>query len=137
MTLLQYAQRLYSLDTLDIRFTSSAKTPPAPSYAQIDPAKPSPPEEADVKARDNGNNVPTQARGSSPSLWGTPEFYFYYLIFIICVPLMFKSVYDVSKRECSFEPLSRALPGTSLTATFQLHIRTIPSTKSSSSQDGS
>lgn len=29
--------------------------------------------------------------------WRTPEFYFYYLIFILVVPLMFKSVIDISR----------------------------------------
>ena len=97
MSLLQYAQRLYSLDTLDPRFTASAK-PPAASSSQIDPAKPSPQElGAGVRPRNGGQKAVTGTE-TSPSLWNSPEFYVYYLIFLVCVPLMFKAVYDVSKR---------------------------------------
>nr|POE64866.1 glycerol uptake protein 1 [Quercus suber] len=32
-----------------------------------------------------------------PSRWNTPEYYLYYLFFLTIPPLMFKSVYDVSK----------------------------------------
>lgn len=35
-----------------------------------------------------------------PSKWATPEFFLYYVVFVVAVPLMFKSVYDVSIREC-------------------------------------
>ncbi|KAF9924289.1 glycerol transporter [Linnemannia zychae] len=37
-----------------------------------------------------------QDRTTNPSLWNTKEFYFYYLIFIICVPYMFKTGHDAS-----------------------------------------
>ncbi|KXG48256.1 Membrane bound O-acyl transferase, MBOAT [Penicillium griseofulvum] len=72
-----WLRRIYSLDTLDTRFTSSATT-------------------ADTRssAKDARNAV---AQGASPSLWRTPEFFVYYLFFIILVPLMFKTVIDVSK----------------------------------------
>ena len=99
MALLHYARRLYSLDTLDTRFTSSAKTSPSTSYTQIDPAKPSGSEDSGAKRRDNGTKATAHAEGLSPPLWRTPEFYFYYFVFIVCVPLMFKAVYDVSTRE--------------------------------------
>ena len=33
------------------------------------------------------------------SKWNTPEYYIYYLVFLTIPPLMFKSVYDVSKPE--------------------------------------
>ena len=99
MALLYYARRLYSLDTLDTRFATPAKTPPSTSYTQIDPTKPSSSEDSGAKRRDNGTKATTQAEGVSPPLWRTPEFYFYYFIFVVCVPLMFKAVYDVSNRE--------------------------------------
>ena len=74
--------QLFSLDVLDKRLTTPSK---APVKAEIDPAKPVP-----------RSQLPD---GASPSLWNTPEFYFYYLVFIVAVPLMFKSVIDVSRRK--------------------------------------
>lgn len=79
-------KHLFSLDTLDKRLTTSSKTT-ASSKREIDPAKPVP-----------RSQIPVEA---SPSLWNTTEFYLYYLVFIICVPLMFKAVYDVSKCMCA------------------------------------
>ena len=100
MSLLQCAQKLYSLDTLDPRFTASAKGPAA-SVPQIDPAKPSPKEAgAGVRSRNGGQKAAVSIE-ASPPLWNTTEFYIYYLVFLICVPLMFKAVYDVSKRTCA------------------------------------
>ncbi|KAI4245882.1 MAG: hypothetical protein LQ352_006494, partial [Teloschistes flavicans] len=97
MTILSYAKRLFSLDTLDTRFTRSSLTTfisngPAP----LDPAKP-------PLGLDSRDAVPKGRRGDStgrqdaqPSNWNTPEFFFYYLVLIVAIPLMFKSVYDVS-----------------------------------------
>jgi hypothetical protein len=82
-----WLRRVYSLDTLDTRFTSSA----TPAHANTRPSK-------DARA-----NV--IAQGASPSLWRTPEFFVYYLFFIILVPLMFKTVIDVSKGVCRPEKM--------------------------------
>ncbi|TKA75039.1 hypothetical protein B0A49_02186 [Cryomyces minteri] len=90
MLWLHYLRRLYSLDTLDTRFTTSSRTPPAP----IDPARAPSGEVGQTVSRQNGRSP---VSGAQPSKWATPEFYFYYLIFLVCVPLMFKAVYDVSK----------------------------------------
>lgn len=79
MTILNYVGRLYSLDTLDTRFTKSAKSPPL--------------NKARFMSADAGVEAPTK------SLWRTPEFCFYYLCFLVAVPLMFKAAYDVSKRK--------------------------------------
>ncbi|KUM64827.1 hypothetical protein ACN42_g2261 [Penicillium freii] len=73
-----WLRRVYSLDTLDTRFTSSA----TPAHTNTRPSK------------DTRNAI---AQGAPPSLWRTPEFFVYYLFFIILVPLMFKTVIDVSK----------------------------------------
>ena len=109
MSLLQYVQKLYSLDTLDPRFTASAKASATSSGTQIDPAKPSPKEGgAGIRPRNGGQKAIT-SNEASPPLWNTAEFYIYYLIFLICVPLMFKSVYDVSKRTCAH--ISGQIPG--------------------------
>lgn len=84
MTILNYVGRLYSLDTLDTRFTKSAKSPSLSSNNA----------RSNISADDAGvNNTPTK------SLWRTPEFYLYYIIFIVAVPLMFKAAYDVSNRK--------------------------------------
>lgn len=37
-----------------------------------------------------------QDRTTKPSLWNTREFYFYYLVFLYCVPYMFKTAHDAS-----------------------------------------
>ncbi|KAG0199472.1 glycerol transporter [Mortierella sp. GBA30] len=37
-----------------------------------------------------------QDRSTKPSLWNTKEFYFYYFVFITCVPYMFKTAHDAS-----------------------------------------
>ncbi|KAF9113358.1 glycerol transporter [Mortierella sp. AM989] len=38
----------------------------------------------------------TEDRSINPSLWNTKEFYFYYLVFVTCVPYMFKTAHDAS-----------------------------------------
>ncbi|KAG0337005.1 glycerol transporter [Podila horticola] len=37
-----------------------------------------------------------QDRTTNPSLWNTKEFYFYYFVFITCIPYMFKTAHDAS-----------------------------------------
>ena len=91
MNLLQYAGRLYSLDTLDTRLTTSSKTPPSP----IDPARPSSDAAPFKKGRSGGGEL---AKGASPSRWRSPEFIYHGLVFLVVVPLMFKTAYDISKR---------------------------------------
>ena len=95
MSLLQYAGRLFSVDTLDARFMTSSKTPPS----RIDPARPSPdkvPYNVSRKGRAGGEDI---AKGVSPPRWRSPEFLYHGLVFLVAVPLMFKTVYDVSKRK--------------------------------------
>lgn len=92
MGLFQYAGRLYSLDTLDSRFTTSSKTPPS----RIDPARPSPDGAGYKKGRAGHEEI---AKGASPPRWRSPEYIYHGLVFLVMVPLMFKTVYDVSKRE--------------------------------------
>lgn len=85
LSLLAWFRRLYSLDTLDTRFTVPANTPIklAAEDTRSGPAK---------DARSNA-----VASGASPSKWGTLEFYVYYVVFLIAIPLMFKTVVDVSQ----------------------------------------
>ncbi|KAI9376601.1 MBOAT, membrane-bound O-acyltransferase family-domain-containing protein [Aspergillus egyptiacus] len=82
---LSWLRRLYSLDTLDTRFTVPANTP------------------VKVIAEDTRSGSAKAARSNavadsaSPAKWGTLEFYVYYIIFLMAVPLMFKTVVDVSQ----------------------------------------
>ena len=95
MSLLQYAGRLFSVDTLDTRFTTSSKTP----SSRIDPARPSP-AEAGFKSPGQGRNGGEDiAPGSSPPRWKSLEFIYHGLVFLVIVPLMFKTVYQVSQRK--------------------------------------
>lgn len=79
--LLHWLQRLYSLDTLDTRFT--AHSTPITGDAKSIPEK-------DARA----NAI---ANGASPSKWRTPEFYLYYFVHLTVVPMMFKVAMDVSQ----------------------------------------
>jgi hypothetical protein len=85
LSLLSWFRLLYSLDTLDTRFTVPANTP----------VKVAAEDTRSGSAKDARSN--TVANNASPSKWGTPEFFFYYIIFLIAVPLMFKTVVDVSQ----------------------------------------
>lgn len=44
----------------------------------------------------SGYQKRVQDRTTNPSLFNTKEFYLYYLIFITCVPYMFKTGHDAS-----------------------------------------
>ena len=92
MNLLHYARKLYSLDTLDTRLTTSSKAPPP----HFDPARPSPEEASYNKGRSGAGDL---AKGASPPRWRSPEFIYHGLVFLVAVPLMFKTAYDVSKRK--------------------------------------
>ena len=83
-SLLSWFRRIYSLDTLDTRFTTSATTP-LKATADTRPAS-----SKDARVNAIASSAP-------PAKWRTPEFYVYYVVFLICVPLMFKTVVDVSR----------------------------------------
>lgn len=93
MSLLYFFRRLYALDTLDTRFTYSSKTPIQATNTEhdVDTSKP---------AAANGGSATSQTRAlanTQPSRWNTPEYYIYYLVFLVAVPLMFYVPYSVSK----------------------------------------
>lgn len=98
MGILNFFRQLYSLDTLDTRFTSSTKTPS--KIANEESTKTA---VKDVKSADD---IP---QGASPAKWYTKEFYFYALVFIVAVPQMYFSVVEVSLSTkplaCSIYPL--------------------------------
>lgn len=100
MSLFSYLRSIYQLDTLDTRFTNSSTTPYKSALnTQIDPAsgkssRDGPVQGVPVKLDSNGLPL------AQPSKWKTPEFYFYYFIFLTIVPYMFWVPYTVSRREC-------------------------------------
>lgn len=92
-------RKIYCLDTLDTRFSIPANVPPKHANTELQeiPSIPNSSEERVSNSRPDG--APTQSLPDArPSLWNTWEFYSYYFVFITCVPLMFKAVYDVSQR---------------------------------------
>lgn len=87
MGLSSYLRKVYDLDTLDTRFTSSTSVP----YQTVIDARDDPAVEREAAAR---------ARSSAPPpKWRTPEFFLYYMVFIVVVPYMFWVAYDVSRRK--------------------------------------
>ena len=95
MSLISYLHELYSLDTLDKRFTAASK--PA-NVARRRSSR------EDVRSR--AADLPA---GASPPRWKTSEFFLYYGVFLVCVPLMFKGAYDASLRKGStITPFSTA-----------------------------
>lgn len=86
MSPLSFLRRVYTLDTLDTRFTTSATA----SYRTV------------VDARGDSDPPDAQkervARGASPSRWKTPEFLFYAVFVALCLPLMCWVAYTVSRR---------------------------------------
>lgn len=99
MSWLQALKKLYSLDTLDTRFTISSTTPPrgAGTELRIDPAKPDPASRSANGKANGASRSSDPSKEVQPSLWGTPEFYFYYFIFLTIVPYMFYTGYYVSR----------------------------------------
>ncbi|KAF2399944.1 glycerol uptake protein 1 [Trichodelitschia bisporula] len=97
MGFLDFFCKLYSLDTLDTRFTTSSTTPPRPTEHElvVDPNRAS----LGETESSSSTNAASQRSGSSPqrSLWGTPEFCLYYLVLAFAIPMMFKVSFDVSK----------------------------------------
>ncbi len=81
-------RRLYSLDTLDTRLTTSSHTP-LTIATEESPEKST----SERTVEKNAAHLPPEA---SPSKWSTPEFYLYFAVIAFVVPLMFRSVMKVS-----------------------------------------
>lgn len=90
MEALHFFRRLYSLDTLDTRLTTSSQTP-------LTVATDESPEKS-TSERGVETNTANLPPGASPSKWRTPEFYFYHGVIILVIPQMFRSVMNVSRR---------------------------------------
>ena len=86
MTIISTIRELYSLDTLDTRFSTSASTPL--KAADENSAK---------TATQDDRPVSQLPDGASPPKWNSIEFYFYLLVFAFCVPNMYWSVVEVSQ----------------------------------------
>ncbi|KAF2751844.1 glycerol:H+ symporter-like protein [Sporormia fimetaria CBS 119925] len=89
---LQDLRRLFAVETLDTRFVIPANAPPREVLKEIQQDS-----SRTAQFANGGLKGKNTAPDAEPSRWNTPEYYLYYLVFLICVPLMFKSVYDVSK----------------------------------------
>ncbi|KAL2130272.1 hypothetical protein VTI74DRAFT_6689 [Chaetomium olivicolor] len=75
---LSFFASVYDLDTLDTRFTTPSSVPYRASLEK----------RQEDKVAD---------KGAEPPKWNTPEFYLYYLVFLVVVPYMFWIAYDVSR----------------------------------------
>ncbi|OAA54335.1 glycerol/H+ symporter [Niveomyces insectorum RCEF 264] len=111
MSLFSFLRSIYDVDTLDTRFTTPSTVP---YEAHRDGGLSRRPEAAAVA---EGSFTGTRSKSRSPagqsavgrpsaadiskraepSKWRTPEFFFYYAIFIVTVPYMFWVAYDVSR----------------------------------------
>lgn len=86
MGLFSFLRSVYTLDTLDTRFTTPATT----SYRTVIESR------ADPVIKDSQKERITSK--ASPSRWNTPEFYLYYLVVGASIPLMIYVPYTVSRR---------------------------------------
>jgi protein-cysteine N-palmitoyltransferase HHAT len=87
MGVLSLFHQLYSLDTLDTRFTTSATTP----------LKAASDESAKKTDSTNGKKQVDLSAGTLKSRWKSPEFWFYGLVVAFCIPQMYKAAWDVSQ----------------------------------------
>lgn len=109
MEVLHFLRKLYSLDTLDTRLTTSAHVP----VRRVSD------ESLEKSASERGldTDAADLPQGVSPSKWRTPEFYFYYAVFALVIPQMFKSVMEVSARMIPFTlPCTMSLMFCSITS---------------------
>lgn len=85
MSPLSFLRSVYTLDTLDTRFT----TPSATSYKTVIDSR----GERDVRDAQK-EKIASRA---PPSKWNTPEFYLYFAVVFVCIPLMLWIPYTVSR----------------------------------------
>jgi protein-cysteine N-palmitoyltransferase HHAT len=78
-SIIPFFRSLYSLETLDTRFVTSSNTP--------------------AGGKDGAAKASEKKISAGPSRWFTPEFFFYYVMFVLIFPLMVKSPIDASKCE--------------------------------------
>ena len=101
MSLFSFLRSLYDVDTLDTRFTTPSTVPYKPALPRPGAggrSNGSPGREALLSADSRRDGAADIIKRAEPSKWRTPEFYFYYFIFLTVVPYMFWVAYDVSRR---------------------------------------
>jgi len=79
---------IYDLDTLDTRLTTPSSVPYSAKPTAV----------ADEGRSKKNDRRTSSAPQTSPSRWATPEFFLYYLVFLVVVPYMFWVPYTVSRR---------------------------------------
>lgn len=81
---LSFLKSVYDIDNLDTRFTTPSSVP----YKTV------------VESRDTltGKRAVKPDPKAQPPKWRTPEFFLYFIVFLILVPWMFWIAYDVSRR---------------------------------------
>lgn len=94
--MIRYARRLYSLDTLDARFTTSSKRPFPKKPSQDELSNSSFSRSSSNAGRGVASEESKEASVTSNSLWGTSEFYVYYTVIGAAVIMMVKVAVDVS-----------------------------------------
>lgn len=87
MTVLSFLRELYSLETLDTRFTNSASTSVKSASVKEDGLKPG--------VERGGKTLPAESTGRLPR-W---EFWFYIVVVFLSVPQMYWSVVEISQRK--------------------------------------
>ena len=82
-------RQIFTLDTLDTRLTAKTRSSSPPKSRNA----------PSLSVQNAGESSTTRRikDEANPSLWNTPEFYVYYVVFAIAVPMMFKVAHDVSK----------------------------------------
>ena len=97
MLWLHQLRKIYSLDTLDTRLAVSSTTPPKDvgTGTAVETVKLTPSGRNDIDGQQS-TTAQKPCDDAQPSKWRTTEYYVYYIVFIICVPLMFKTVIQVS-----------------------------------------
>lgn len=85
MSPLSFLRSVYTLDTLDTRFTTASSTP----YKTV----------IDSRGEEDVRDAQKEkiASRAPPSKWNTPEFYLYLAVVFICVPLIIWIPYTVSR----------------------------------------
>ncbi|KAI1174280.1 MBOAT, membrane-bound O-acyltransferase family-domain-containing protein [Nemania sp. FL0916] len=83
-----FLRHIYDLDTLDTRFTVSSSTP----YRTVIEAR----SDAAAASKERAARWNSRPASSSESRWKTPEFYLYYVVFIVAIPYMFWIAYQAS-----------------------------------------
>ncbi|PWW73780.1 MBOAT-domain-containing protein [Tuber magnatum] len=91
MLRLSTIRSIFSLDTLDSRLTVNSPRSSCP------PKNPTTPSLAGAARNGESSRSQKLRKESSPSKWGTPEFWLYIIGVGIAVILMFKTGYDISK----------------------------------------